>query len=579
MGLLTVSAERVRRRASVLAALAAALAPTAALAQGSGYDPRAAERQVVQEPNEQRGARRAGVPIARPGFAKAAADTKVLFRLHRVSVSGAESLPPHIVENTYRRFIGKGVSQADLSAIAEGVSDAYRAAGYHLSRAIVPPQDIRGGHVKVKMVEGRIAELVLKGDDSDAFGVRRMLDPVLAEAPSRLATLERQLLLVNDLPGVRVADTAIDEIGSASGRFRLTVTLKSWRIYTSSGVDNLGSASVGPWQSYATAAANSSFVRGDTLAANVSTVPSNRAELALGRLTYDAPVGIDGARVGASVLHSDVRPGDDRRQFDTRTLTDSFELRGSIVPVKARQHALTLTATAGLSEVRSTDIFGLIYHDRIRTVGLAADYRLQDDFGGTNYLSLGWRQGLGILGASEAFDPYLSHYGASGDFATFNAAATRIQTFNDAWSVKLAGAAQFATAPLLTSQQFYLGGAAFGRGYGSGEVSGDNGVAGAAELRFDHALNLAWLKGYQLYGFLEGGRVWNDGFAPRDGLALASVGAGVRLYLTEDLQAGVGVAVPLDYRSPDNPERHARILFSLSNALRLCPEKTRLACS
>ena len=68
---------------------------------------------------------RAPVPIARPGFARAAADTKVLFRLKRVSVSGAGTLAPAIVENTYRRLIGKGVSQADLSSIAEALSDAY----------------------------------------------------------------------------------------------------------------------------------------------------------------------------------------------------------------------------------------------------------------------------------------------------------------------------------------------------------------------------------------------------------------------------------------------------------------------
>ena len=413
----------------------------------------------------------------------------------------------------------------------------------------------------------------------DTFGVRRLLDPVLTEAPSRLVTLERQLLLVNDLPGVRVADTTLEEIGSASGNFRLTVVLKSWRIYLSGGLDNLGSASVGPLQSYSTIAANSYIRPGDTLALNLSTVPLDRSELAFGRLSYDTPLGIDGARLGASALYSDVRPGDYRRQFDNRTLTESFELRGSIVPLKSQRHTLTLAAAAGWSDVRSTDIFGLIYHDHIRTVGLAADYRLQDGFGGTNYLAVGWRQGLGILGASQASDPYLSHYGASGEFATFHVAATRIQALSDMWSVKLAGAGQFASAPLLTSQQFYLGGAAFGRGYGSGEVSGDNGVAGAFELRFDHGLNYTWLKGYQLYGFLEGGTVWNDGFAPRDGLSLASIGAGARVYLTEDLQAGIGVAFPLDYRSPDNPERHARILFSLSNALKLCPDKARLACS
>jgi hypothetical protein len=67
-----------------------------------------------------------------------------------------------------------------------------------------------------------------------------------ADRPSRLPTLERQLLLINGRPGVRVTDTEFDEIGIASGRFRLVVHLKTWRIFTSFGIDNLGSSSVGP---------------------------------------------------------------------------------------------------------------------------------------------------------------------------------------------------------------------------------------------------------------------------------------------------------------------------------------------
>ena len=63
-------------RMSAIAALVALLVPCTALAQGPGYDPRAAERQFTNEQIEQRGARRASVPIARPGFAKAAADTE-----------------------------------------------------------------------------------------------------------------------------------------------------------------------------------------------------------------------------------------------------------------------------------------------------------------------------------------------------------------------------------------------------------------------------------------------------------------------------------------------------------------------
>jgi hemolysin activation/secretion protein len=47
------------------------------------------------------------------------------------------------------------------------------------------------------------------------------------------------------------------------------VQLKTWHIYTYAGLDNLGSATVGPWQAYATAAYNSLLRPGDTLAVNL----------------------------------------------------------------------------------------------------------------------------------------------------------------------------------------------------------------------------------------------------------------------------------------------------------------------
>ena len=197
------------------------------------------------------------------------------------------------------------------------------------------------------------------------------------------------------------------------------------------------------------------------------------------------PVGTDGARIGASGYYSEVRPGDYRRLFSDNIKTESFEIRGSIVPLQSQKSSLTLTAAAGFTNATENDVFGPIYADRIRTASLTSDYRLQDSFGGTNYLTVNFRQGLDILGASHRDDDYLSRDGASGKFSALNFWFTRYQTLTDAWSLKLAAAGQTASGPLFTSQQFYLGGIAFGRGYGSAEISGDNGLAGSAELRFD----------------------------------------------------------------------------------------------
>ncbi|HEX9469320.1 MAG TPA: POTRA domain-containing protein [Bradyrhizobium sp.] len=566
--------------ASLVPALLA-VSPIPAKAQQAnqpGFDPRQTEKRFDDLESGQKQPARSGLHmpvLSRPGTA---ADTKPLFALRGVSLSGARAISPEQMTRAYQPYLGKKVSQADLVAVAGAITELYRTAGFHLSRAIVPPQDILDGQVRLRVIEGSITDVELKGDGAEQFDIRPLLGPVLAEDPSRLPTLERQLLLINGRPGVRIVDTTLEEIGVATGHFRLVVYLKTWHVYTFFGLDNLGSSSVGPWQTYATGAFNSYLAPGDTLALNLSTTPGDPRELAFGRLSYDVPVGTDGIRIGGSALYSEVRPGDDRRLYNDNTRTDSFEVRASIVPLQSQRSALTLIAAAGFSNVSERDMFGPIYNDHIRTVSLTSDYRLQDNFGGNNYFTLTWRQGLDILGASHFGDDLLSRDGASGNFSVMDAWFTRYQTLSDAWSVKIAATGQIASGPLFTSQQFYLGGAAFGRGYGSAEISGDNGIAGSLELRFDQRLNFQYLTGYQLYSFVDAGAAWNDGFSYADGLALTSAGAGVRFFLGGDLQADIAVAFPLSYRAPDNSSRSARLLFSLSNAFRLCPERGSTRC-
>ena len=542
-----------------------------------GFDPRQPEK-YFENQTERESLSRPPVKLPSVGQANTGGDTKPQFVLRGVNVSGAHAVARDRIAAAYQPYLDKKVSQADLAAIAGAISDLYRTAGFHLSRAIVPPQDIADGRVQIQVIEGAIVQTELKGDGAEQFGIRPMLDPVLAEQPSRLATLERQLFLINGRPGVRITDTALEEIGGATGRFRLTVYLKTWHVFSSFGLDNLGSSSVGPWQTYATGAFNSYLTPGDTLAVNLSTIANDPRELGFARLSYDAPVGVDGVRLGGSVLYSAVRPGDSRRLDSDITTTEAFELRASIVPLQSQSSSLTLTAATTFSNVSEHDLFGPWYNDHIRTASLTADYRLQDRFGGTNFATLTYRQGLDIFGASHFDDDLLSRDGASSNFSVLNLWFTRYQTLNDAWSLKLAAASQTASRPLFTSQQFYLGGAAFGRGYGAAEISGDNGLAGSLELRFDQKLSFRYWTGYQLYAFGDAGAVWNDGYRLSEGLSLTSAGAGVRFFLPDDLQADLGVAVPLSYRAPDNERRSPRFLFTLSSAFRLCPERGKGGC-
>ncbi|MGJ5207605.1 ShlB/FhaC/HecB family hemolysin secretion/activation protein [Bradyrhizobium sp. HKCCYLR20261] len=543
-----------------------------------GFDPRQTERYLDEQQ------RRSAQPVPprprAPQFAPqgGGGDVKPLFTLRAVALTGASVLPADQLASAYQPYLGKPVSQADLAAIATAISDQYRAAGYHLSRAIVPPQDISNGRVRIQVIEGSITEVSLKGTGAEEFGVRPMLDPVLAESPSRLTTLERQLLLINSRGGVRLVDSSLEEIGGTTGRFRLVIELQTWHVYGFAGVDNLGSSTVGPWQSYATAAFNSYLLPGDTLTANLSTTPGDPRQLAFGRLAYEVPVGTDGAYVGGSALYSEVRPGDIRRRFNDNTVTETYELRGGITPIQSQRASLRLNLAAAFSEVTERDVFGVWYRDHIRTLTATADYRWKDDLGGDSYLTLAYKQGLNVLGATRAGDPLASRDTASPTFSVVNGWFTRYQTLSDAWSLKLAAAGQLASGPLYNSQQFYLGGFAYGRGYGSAEISGDNGVAGTFEVRFEQKPDWTYLKSYQLYSFFDAGLAWNDGFRPSDGVALTSAGGGVRFTFPNDWRADLGVAFPLSYRAPDNSTRGARLLLSLSSVLKLCPQRGQGPC-
>jgi len=207
-------------------------------------------------------------------------------------------------------------------------------------------------------------------------------------------------------------------------------------------------------------------------------------------------------------------------------------------------------------------------------MSLAADVRAQDPFGpfnAWNYATVALRRGIDAFGATQQNDPMSSRESASPNASVLGYSYVRLQPLVDAWSVKAGVSGQVASGPLLASQAYYLGGAAFGPGY----VSGDNGFSGTVELRFDQTAQLTWLNNYQLYAFIDGGRVWDmDG----EKLSLASAGAGIRMLLRDELTASFAVAMPVHYTFRTDEVAKARFLFAISNVLKWCPQRPGPTC-
>lgn len=534
--------------------------------------------QLEQLEREQRPRVQPSLPRVSGGEAGIIADQAPLFVLTAVQIEGATAIDPAALSDAYGPYIGLKLSQADLIALAAAVTERYRSAGYHLSRAIIPAQDLAGGRLRLQLVEGAIEDIVVKGDITPDFGLEALLAPIAAERPSRLSTLERQLLLANERPGLRITDSALDEIGPATGRFRLTVTAQSWRVFSAVGVDNTGSEAVGPWQASASLAFNSIVVAGDSLVIAGSMVPNASKEMRFGRAAYDMPLGTSGMRVGVSASRSEVWPGDIRRQLRTYSQAETYEARIAFAPILTQRHSLWLTASIGASDVVEKDMFGTSFSDRIGLASLTADYKLQATQNSTTYVSATYRQGLGLIDPKPSSAGALSRLDASPDFSLLNASIAHYHAFGRNWSVKLAAAGQIASGPLLTSQQFYLGGLSYGRGFHGGWISGDDAIAGSAELRYDYTQGLTFMKGIQLYAFMEGGAARTHLQRGHLDQTLVSAGAGFRIFVNDDLQFGLAVARPVAENGLLRADRGVSVLFSLSNILRFCPDRPDRFC-
>ena len=411
------------------------------------------------------------------------ADKTAVFVLKGVGVTGATVVAHNEFAKVYGPFLNRPVSQADLLKIANGITALYRQKGYALSRAFVPPQDVKEGRIQVKVVEGQIDDVAFEGADGRSFGAHKLLGVVTTERPLRLATLERALLLVSDTPGLRIKDTTLRELGESSGRFHLTVHLEAWRLSVNVDIDNSGTADVGPLQSFIASALSSVLIPGDVWALNVLTIPNTPEELTYVGGLVDFPVGTNGIRVGSKGYFSDINPDGKKGLLDTRIKTRELGVYAGFRPMRTREASLDLMISANLRHAEEQDLSGTLYDDRIRAISLIADYQLHDGYKGSNYFALGVRQGHGESGSAGAG---LSRYDGDGDFYKVFWSATRNQRLDGPWSVLLATSGQLTSSQLLQSEQFYIGGPLLGRAFSPGALLGDFGSDWYARIALRH---------------------------------------------------------------------------------------------
>ncbi len=473
-----------------------------------------------------------------------------------VTIVGMKALIPADFADILGRYVGRLLPGDQLAELAGSIADRARSRGYALATAWIEPQRVSSGVLVVRLDEGRIDELRFEGPEQAA--VRRALSPLADGNPVRIEELERRVLIAGDIDGVRVRRTRFVREGE---RGILIVQVAEERTATRLVFANDGTRPVGPEQLRFDLDVNGVLAADDALSVTYSTTPFQPEELWFGRVRYGKRVSANGTELAFVTSGSIAHPGAYLKPFDleSRSWFVGAELLRPML--RRRDESLWFQAELGVRSLRQSRRDVLIRDDRL-TVARATLHGYSQLAGGRIRISSTLSQGLNLFGATGPRDPMSSRFDADATFTSLSIWSDWTRTLGGPFSFRAAAQSQFASQPLLISEETGLGGTGFLRGYDWSERSGDEGVMALAELRYLWKQPFKAIRRAQLYAFIDGGEVDNlrSGFGSG---SLASTGGGIRADVTARFGANFEVAVPLSGARYDTNDRTPKLNFRL----------------
>lgn len=553
--------------ASLLIAMAASPAALAQNVVGPADVSRVQERTnqpSISQPSDQMVEVQGGAAASAPKGAE-----KIMLTLNSVSIEGMTVYTVKQVEPLYASQIGKKVSVADVYQIAAELTKKYRNDGYIITQVVVPPQTIEGGSVQIQVVEGFVDNVVVDGVPNDSE--RSLIESYanrLKGKPLNTRDLERSILLTNDLPGV-TARSIISPAAGKPGAANLRVVVQRDPFEGMASLDNYGSRYLGPLQAQVGLSANSLLNLNERITTDFIYAPGGgiSKELAYGDLIYRQPVGRFGTSVDLSTSYASTDPGYRLKEFDVEGQSFTYSIRVNQPIVRTRGLNWSVYGLFDSRNNKTESNINPTTEDLIRAVRLGTKIDFLDGIFGAGYnsASIELAHGLDIFGASDSGDANLSRAAGDPQFTKVTAELQRLQRVTRHVNLLVAGKAQLSNDAMLSSEEFGVGGPSYGRGYDPSEIVGDDGVAGKIELQVNDPIPFEKVKTYQVYAFLDGGRVWNDDpSTPSDEeISIASTGFGVRTTLRSNTDAGIFVAFPLNRDVEALGNEDARVYFNL----------------
>ena len=469
-------------------------------------------------------------------------------RVSSVEVEGVTAYPQPEIAQLAAGLIGPAVPLPQIDAARQAILQRYRSDGYVLTT--VAANLDANGRLRFVVTEGRIASVKLDGDIGPAgTQVLRFLNRLTEKQPIDSVTLERYLLLAQDVPGVSLR-AVLEPSADTPGALNLIAQVSRQKV---SGLASYGQSRLRSnradrvsWRGRCQQLHRVRREDGTLVLPHLPEQPEFRPGLHRGIYRRIGPQGEDLWRLRRHRPDRHARSARLQRHHDS--VRQFAELSGDPLATAdaERQSRVRRARLQHIIAPNGTPREQASY-DALRVLRLGADYALSDlwlgaDRSAINGLSVRFSQGMKLLGASTNGDSVTSpRVGEQTGFSKFNFEASRTQTLFAPWEGASVGLMELLTGQwsdniLPPAEQFYLGGSRFTRGYYAGQVPGDKALAATTEVQlntsfettvFDKAFDIST----QYYLFYDWGETWQN-LSTDHAAMINSAGGGVRAQVT-----------------------------------------------
>jgi hemolysin activation/secretion protein len=495
------------------------------------------------------------------------------FSISRFEVVGNSLLSRQEIDAAVMPLTGPDRVFGDIQKALEALELAYRKKGFSAVRVHIPEQELSQGLVRIEVVESRLVNIVVSGNQHfDDANIRASLVPLQTGQSPALGRLSEAIQLANDNPAKQVEVTLVNNGDEGNVDAKVQVT-DSRPFHASATLDNSGTPASGRFRTGIALQHANLFDRDQVGTIAYTTSPDSPAgvHVDLWSVGYRIPLYSFGDSIDFIYGKSSVNtPG------SSPTLGGSLGIvgKGSIAGLRwnhflprqgnyssklvyslDRKYINARCSFNGVEvniDVATPDVsacvpytvmpVGVNYSGRRDSPGQVLDFNIgvqRNLASGSDYTN--------VTGRSDHYS-YLTpgNRDTSDGFMSLRGGVSLFKATTDDWQLHVAGNFQVASDPLVSSEQFGLVGANAVRGFSERAVAADGGAIVSGELYTPDLANKILGRGnLRLLAFYDLGRGYNRGTgsgATPSHVSVASAGIGARYSLGKNMDIRADVA-------------------------------------